>query len=306
MAPEPGIPDPGIPKPAIPKSGAPEPSGRTLWGREPVSRDLVSRDPASRDAASRDPVSRPVPAAAQARSSAWERQPPPGDSRQAAGLALAERLRAWRDHPGALDIGLPRGGVVVAAEVAGALHLPLASWAVRKLGHPADPEVAIGAIAPGGLVLWDLPCLRRLGLSPQQQARLVADQRRELERRQRLFGDPGAPELRDRPLLVVDDGVATGLTVRAALASLRQGQPRRLVLAVPVIDGVVATSLEPALDGLVALARVRGLRSVGGCYRHFDQVGDATVLALLAEHPGPGTPWSRGCLRPSPGDAVPS
>ena len=287
MAPEPGIPDPGIPKPAIPKPGAPEPSGRTLWGREPVSRDLVSRDPASRDAASRDPVSRPVPAAAQARSSAWERQPPPWDSRQAAGLALAERLRAWRDHPGALVIGLPRGGVVVAAEVAGALHLPLASWAVRKLGHPADPEVAIGAIAPGGVVLWDLPCLRRLGLSPQQQARLVADQRRELERRQCLFGDPGVAVLRDRPLLVVDDGVATGLTVRAALASLRQGQPRRLVLAVPVIDGAVATSLEPALDGLVALARVRGLRSVGGCYRHFDQVGDATVLALLAQHPGP-------------------
>jgi len=195
---------------------------------------------------------------------------------------------------------------VVAAEVAGALHLPLASWAVRKLGHPADPEVAIGAIAPGGVVLWDLPCLRRLGLSPQQQARLVADQRRELDRRQRLFGDPGVAVLRDRPLLVVDDGVATGLTVRAALASLRQGQPRRLVLAVPVIDGAVATSLEPALDGLVALARVRGLRSVGGCYRHFDQVGDATVLALLAEHPGPGTPWSRGCLRPSAGAAVPS
>ena len=316
MAPEPGIPDPGIPKPAIPKPGAPEPTGRKLGGREPVSRDLVSRDPVScdpvsrvavgRDAASPDPVSRPVPAAAQARSSAWERQPPPWDSRQAAGLALAERLRAWRDHPGAVVIGLPRGGVVVAAEVAGALHLPLASWAVRKLGHPADPEVAIGAIAPGGVVLWDLPCLRRLGLSPQQQARLVADQRRELERRQRLFGDPGVAVRRDRPLLVVDDGVATGLTVRAALASLRQGQPRRLVLAVPVIDGAVATSLEPALDGLVALARVRGLRSVGGCYRHFDQVGDATVLALLAEHPGPGTPWSRGCLRPSAGDAVPS
>ena len=267
MAPDPGIPDPGIPKP-----GPSEPWGRELGGRDPVSRD---------------PLSRPVSAADQSPPSAWQRRPPLWDSRQAAGLALAERLLAWCGQPGALVIGLPRGGVVVAAEVAGALHLPMASWAVRKLGHPADPEVAIGAIAPGGVVLWDRPSLRRLGLSPQQQARLVADQRRELERRQRLFGDPGAPELRDRPLLVVDDGVATGLTVRAALASLRQGQPRRLVLAVPVIDGVVATSLEPALDGLVALARVRGLRSVGGCYRHFDQVGDATVLALLAQHPGP-------------------
>ena len=282
MAPDPGIPDPGIPKPGASEPGASEPWGRELGGREPVSCDPVSCDPVSRD-----PISRPVSAADQSPPSAWERRPPLWDSRQAAGLALAERLLAWRDQPGALVMGLPRGGVVVAAEVAGALHLPMASWAVRKLGHPADPEVAIGAIAPGGVVLWDRPSLRRLGLSPQQQARLVADQRRELERRQRLFGDPGAPELRDRPLLVVDDGVATGLTVRAALASLRQGQPRRLVLAVPVIDGVVATSLEPALDGLVALARVRGLRSVGGCYRHFDQVGDATVLALLAQHPGP-------------------
>lgn len=277
MAPDPGIPDPGIPDP-----GASKPWGRELGDREPVSCDPVSCDPVSLD-----PISRPVSAADQFPPSAWERRPPLWDSRQAAGLALAERLLAWRDQPGALVMGLPRGGVVVAAEVAGALHLPMASWAVRKLGHPADPEVAIGAIAPGGVVLWDRPSLRRLGLSPQQQARLVADQRRELERRQRLFGDPGAPELRDRPLLVVDDGVATGLTVRAALASLRQGQPRRLVLAVPVIDGVVATSLEPALDGLIALARVRGLRSVGGCYRHFDQVGDATVLALLAQHPGP-------------------
>ena len=282
MAPDPGIPDPGIPKPGASEPGASEPWGRELGGREPVSCDPVSCDPVSRD-----PISRPVSAADQSPPSAWERRPPLWDSRQAAGLALAERLLAWRDQPGALVMGLPRGGVVVAAEVAGALHLPMASWAVRKLGHPADPEVAIGAIAPGGVVLWDRPSLRRLGLSPQQQARLVADQRRELERRQCLFGDPGVAVLRDRPLLVVDDGVATGLTVRAALASLRQGQPRRLVLAVPVIDGAVATSLEPALDGLVALARVRGLRSVGGCYRHFDQVGDATVLALLAQHPGP-------------------
>ena len=212
--------------------------------------------------------------------------PPLWQSRRDAGLALAEQLVEWRDQPGALVIGLPRGGVAVAAELAGALHLPLAPWAVRKLGHPADPEVAIGAIAPGGVVLWDQPSLRQLGLSPQQQARLVADQRRELERRQRLFGDPEPGALRERPLLVVDDGVATGLTVRAALASLRQCQPRQLVLAVPVIDETVAKLLEPAVDGLVALARVRGLRSVGAWYGQFGQLEDARVLALLAEHPG--------------------
>ena len=223
-------------------------------------------------------------------SSSRQLLPPLWHSRREAGLALAERLQAWRDQPGALVIGLPRGGVAVAAEVADALHLPLASWAVRKLGHPADPEVAIGAIAPGGVVLWDRASLRQLGLSPQQQDRLVADQQQELERRRRLFGDPEAAALRNRALLVVDDGVATGMTVRAALASLRQAQPRQLVLAVPVIDLAVASSLEPSLDGLVALARVEGLRSVGAWYHHFGQLDDATVLALLDERRDQGLP----------------
>ena len=263
--------DQWIPQPGFSEPGFSEPVGRELGGREPVGRDPVSREATPGDHA--------LP-------SARERRPPLWQNRREAGLALAERLQAWRDQPGALVIGLPRGGVAVAAELAGALHLPLAPWAVRKLGHPADPEVAIGAIAPGGVVLWDQASLRQLGLSPQQQARLVADQRRELERRQRLFGDPEPVALRDRPLLVVDDGVATGLTVRAALASLRQCQPRQLVLAVPVIDETVAQQLEPAVDGLVALARVRGLRSVGAWYGHFGQLEDARVLALLADHRG--------------------
>ncbi len=263
--------DQWIPQPGFSEPGFSEPVGRELGGREPVGRDPVSREATAGDHA--------LP-------SARERRPPLWQNRREAGLALAERLQAWRDQPGALVIGLPRGGVAVAAALAGGLHLPLAPWAVRKLGHPADPEVAIGAIAPGGVVLWDQASLRQLGLSPQQQARLVADQRRELERRQRLFGDPEPVALRDRPLLVVDDGVATGLTVRAALASLRQCQPRQLVLAVPVIDETVAQQLEPAVDGLVALARVRGLRSVGAWYGHFGQLEDARVLALLADHRG--------------------
>ena len=296
---------PGIPKPGVCDPGFPSLAGREPARRDLGSGDLVSGDPvrgqsvrgqsvrgesASREFVGGEPVSCEASARDQALPSARERRPPLWQSRQGAGLALVERLLAWRDQPGGLVIGLPRGGVAVAAELAGALHLPLASWAVRKLGHPADPEVAIGAIAPGGVVLWDQASLRQLGLSPQQQARLVADQRQELERRQRLFGDPEAAALGDRPLLVVDDGVATGLTVRAALASLRQCQPSRLVLAVPVIDGAVARSLAPALDGLVALARVRGLRSVGAWYRHFDQVEDATVVALLAQHRAPRVP----------------
>ena len=254
----------------------PGPSG----GREPGAGPIGAPDPGPQGPGAGDPS---APRSSQLLPPLWQ-------NRREAGLALAKRLQAWRHQSGALVIGLPRGGVAVAAELAGALHLPLAPWAVRKLGHPADPEVAIGAIAPGGVVLWDRASLGPLGLSPMQQARLVADQQQELERRQRLFGDPEPAALRDRPLLVVDDGVATGMTVRAALASLRQCQPRQLVLAVPVIDEAVAHQLEPAVDGLVALARVRGLRSVGAWYGHFGQLRDATVLALLADHRGSWAP----------------
>ncbi len=263
-----------------------QPSGQHESGQDQGGQDQPGQDQAGA------PESRPQgPGESLAfPSRGSEPRPPLWRDRREAGLALAGPLLEWRDHPGALVIGLPRGGVAVAAALAGVLHLPLASWAVRKLGHPADPEVAIGAIAPGGVVLWDRASLGPLGLSPQQQARLLAEQEQELERRRRLFGDPEPAALLHRSLLVVDDGVATGMTVRAAIASLRRCQPRRLLLAVPVIDTAVARSLEPAVDGLVALARVRGLRSVGAWYRHFGQLEDATVLALLADRGGTRNP----------------
>jgi putative phosphoribosyl transferase len=194
---------------------------------------------------------------------------------------LARYLAAWRGHPQALVIGLPRGGVAVAAEVAEQLDLPMASWAVRKLAHPAAPEVAVGAIAPGGVLIWDEPYLRQLHLDPLLRRQLVAQQDDELRRRQRLFGDPLPSSLRGRPLLVVDDGVATGLTVRAALESLRQAKPAHLLLAVPVIDQLVAARLRPLVDELVALAEVDGLMAVGAWYERFEQLDDAQVKALM-------------------------
>jgi putative phosphoribosyl transferase len=201
--------------------------------------------------------------------------------RREAGRQLARLLAAWRGHPQALVIGLPRGGVAVAAEVAEQLHLPLATWAVRKLAHPAAPEVAVGAIAPGGVLIWDEPYLRQVHLDPLLRRQLVAQQDDELRRRQRLFGDPLVSSLRGRPLLVVDDGVATGLTVRAALQSLRQATPSHLVLAVPVIDQLVAARLRPLVDDLVALAEVDGLLAVGAWYERFEQLDDAQVKALM-------------------------
>lgn len=201
--------------------------------------------------------------------------------RHQAGVALAARLMSWQGVPRALVVGLPRGGVVVAAAVAETLQLPLATWAVRKLAHPAEPEVAVGAVAPGDVLLWDEPDLPRLHLDGALRRRIVATQAQELRRRQRLYGDPAPAELRGRPLLVVDDGVATGLTVRAALASLRRCDPARLVLAVPVIDRQVADRLRPLVDDLVTLAAVERLTAVGAWFGRFDPVEDREVLALL-------------------------
>ena len=201
--------------------------------------------------------------------------------RNQAGRALAERLLPWRRQPDALVLGLPRGGIVVASEVARALELPLASWAVRKLAHPRAPELALGAIAPGGVLIWDDTLASTHGLDADLRQQIVAEQNRELERRRRLYGDPVLSSLRHRPLLVVDDGVATGLTVRAALQSLRQANPRQLVLAVPVIDHQVAARLRPELDALIALAEVEDLWAVGAWYEHFEPLSDGEVIALI-------------------------
>jgi putative phosphoribosyl transferase len=200
-----------------------------------------------------------------------------------AGRLLAEALSAWRGRRhDTTVIGLPRGGVAVAAEVAAGLGLPLATWAVRKLAHPSAPECAIGAIAPG-VLLWDEPYLEQLGVTEITRRRLVAEQEEELLRRRRLYGDPPASALAGRHLIVVDDGVATGLTVRAALQSLRQVEPASLILAVPVADVRLVPVLERLTDQLVVLRSVRGLEAVGSWYERFDQVHDAEVLALL-EH----------------------
>ena len=201
--------------------------------------------------------------------------------RQQAGQALGRQLagrgpipeRAWL-------LGLPRGGVVVAAAMAAVLQRPLRSWSVRKIADPSWPELAIGAIAGEDVSVW-----REGPAGPQQQrARrggwLQAEQR-ELRRRQQLYGDPQPQELRGRPLIVVDDGIATGMTVLAALAALRQTQPESLSLAVPVLDRELLSRLLPLLDQLEALAVVDDLRAVGEWYERFEPVPDAEVLRLL-------------------------
>jgi len=208
--------------------------------------------------------------------------PPLWRDRTAAGHELAERWADIRGRNDTLLIGLPRGGVAVGAAMADVLALPLATWAVRKITDPSWPEVAIGAVAPGGLVLWGPPEHQAAGLSHQQLAQLVRQQQAELLRRQSRYGDPDPRSLAGLHLVVVDDGIATGLTARAALLSLRRLGPASLGLAVPVVDRRLVPELEPLVERLEILAVVPHLQAVGPWYERFEQLDDSTVIQLLA------------------------
>ncbi len=214
--------------------------------------------------------------------------PPIWLDRYQAGLALAGVRRDLRAPD--LLLALPRGGVPVAAAMADQLGLPLAPWSVRKVVDPASPELAIGAVGPGGVMVWrdgggeacHEAMARRFGWLEAQQ--------RELERRQKLFGDPAPDLLRDRTLVMVDDGIATGMTLRAALLSLRRLSPQSLQLAVPVADREVLASLAPLLDRITVLASVQSLEAVGMWYEDFEQLSDQSVLQMLTSRRGPGAP----------------
>ena len=209
--------------------------------------------------------------------------PPQWSSRHQAGLELAKRLRtSGYNKPDCMIIALPRGGVAVAVAIGKQLGLPVATWSVRKVTDPLQPELAIGAIAGGNVVVWrnSQAAGKREELAHRQGWLQIQEQ--EMRRRQRLFGDPAPETLRNRPLIVVDDGIATGMTVKAALLSLRQAQPSSITLAVPVADHTAAIQLVPLVDHLEALALVNNLDSVGMWYATFNQLSDREVLDLLA------------------------
>lgn len=209
--------------------------------------------------------------------------PPLWSTRHQAGLALAERLQASvGQRLGNWVIALPRGGVPVAVVVAERLHCPVATWSVRKVADPRWPELAIGAIAHGGVAVWRNGHAAKAREAMARQRGWLQAQEQELLRRQRLFGDPLPEVLRGRHLIVVDDGIATGMTIQAALLSLRQLHPSSLTLAVPVVDRTVAERLAQLVDHLEALACVDQLEAVGVWYETFNQLTDHEVVELLA------------------------
>lgn len=207
----------------------------------------------------------------------------PYDDRRDAGRQLATRLLAYAGDPRALVLGLPRGGVPVAYEVARALGAPLDLFLVRKLGVPGHEELAFGALATGGSRVYNDALLRELALPPELIEAVAAREARELARRERAYrGDRPPPEVRDRVVILVDDGLATGATMRAAVAAVRGQDPARLVVAVPVGAPSVCALLRAEADEVVCAAMPEPFYAVGQWYEDFSETTDDEVRALLA------------------------
>jgi predicted phosphoribosyltransferase len=202
--------------------------------------------------------------------------------RIAAGRMLGERLAPFANEQPLLVLALPRGGVPVAFEVAMALHAPLDVFLVRKLGFPGHEELAIGAIASGGTRLLNQAIIRGLHLPPQRVEAITQEETKELERRERLYrGNRDAPNIPGHTLILVDDGIATGSTMRVAVSALRQKGPRKIIAAIPVAPSAVCKQLQQEADAVVCLSTPTDFFAVGEWYRDFSQVNDETVRELL-------------------------
>lgn len=204
-------------------------------------------------------------------------------NRTVAGQQLAARLTSYADRSDMLVLGLPRGGVPVAYEVAKALHAPLDICLVRKLGVPAHKELAMGAIAAGGVRVLNYDVVSWLGISGKTIDEVAAKELKELQRRDRAYrGDRPQPEIRDRTVILVDDGIATGATIRAAIAVIKSQQPARLIVATPVAPPSTCEELKAEVDEVVCLMTPELFYAIGLWYEDFSQTTDDEVRELLA------------------------
>ena len=203
--------------------------------------------------------------------------------RTEAGRLLADQLRRYAGRSDLLVLGLPRGGVPVAYEVAKALGAPLDVFLVRKLGVPGHEEVAMGAIATGGVRVLSPSLLRQLGISPAMVDQVAEREQRELERRESAYrGSRPPPDVTGKTVILVDDGLATGSTMRAAAAALRRQNPAKLVVAVPVAAAETCEDFRDEVDEVVCAATPEPFYAVGIWYEDFSQTTDEEVRELLA------------------------
>jgi putative phosphoribosyl transferase len=204
------------------------------------------------------------------------------EDRADAGRQLAERLSSYKDERPVVFV-LPRGGVPVGAEISRLLDAPLEVIVARKLGAPGQPEFGIGAVAPGGVRVLNERAVQALGIPEDYLEWVTGRESAEVERRLNLFRGEGRPypDLQARTAILVDDGLATGVTARAALLALRRLNPRRLVLAIPVCAPQSIELLRSETDDLICLLIPDELEAVGLWYRNFEQVPDEEVVRLL-------------------------
>ena len=198
--------------------------------------------------------------------------------RIAAGRMLGERLVQFANDKPLLVLALPRGGVPVAYQVALALHAPLDVFLVRKLGFPGQEELAIGAIASGGTRLLIEGIIRGLHLPHEEVETITQQETRELERREHLYrGNRAALNIQGHTIILVDDGMATGSSMRVAVTALRQQEPRKIIVAIPVAPSRICKQMQREADEVVCLSTPPDFYAVGEWYRHFSQVSDAEV-----------------------------
>jgi len=202
--------------------------------------------------------------------------------RQDAGVELAGQLSRYAHDPKVVVLGLPRGGVPVAYQVARILEAPLEIFVVRKLGVPGHRELAMGAIASGGVQVLNPDVVTALRISEPQIAAVAVQEQKELERQQRAYrGDVPFPDLAGRILLVVDDGLATGSTMRAAIKALRQMRPARIVVGAPVAAEETCRNLATVADQVVCVSTPESFHAVSTWYQEFSQTADDEVRSLL-------------------------
>ena len=218
--------------------------------------------------------------------------------RHDAGKRLAQELRFLAGRSDLLVLGLARGGIPVAYEVARALNAPLDVFVVRKLGVPGREESAMGAIATGGIRVLNPDVIRMLGIPANEVERITRAERRELERREQAYrGQRPAPNVTGRTVILVDDGLATGASMFAAVAALRQQAPAAVIVAVPVGAPDTCEALRRTADGCVCAQTPRPFHGVSEWYIDFRQTSDAEVSALLADTAAGQTPETQPTTR---------
>jgi putative phosphoribosyl transferase len=210
-----------------------------------------------------------------------------------AGRILGQALRGYANHPDVMVLGLPRGGVIVASEVAKILQAPLDVYVVRKLGLPGHEELAIGAIASGGVRVLNQELVDYLGVDTRVVDGVAERESVELARREAAYRADRSPlDVHGRTVVLIDDGIATGSTMLAAIAALRRGEPSRIVAAAPVGSGEACFAMQRAADEVICAMTPEPFFGVGRWYDDFSQVDDDEVRRVLREHASLSRPLS--------------